>query len=138
SRIGHGLATTDYDGDGTIDFVVGAFQANASSTDQRGGVYGFLGPLSGALDVGDADTTWLADAGSGVEWLGMGVAAGDIDADGSTDLALGAPDGSPAGSVYVQLGLVTGTVDVTTLPSIRGESGDLPGAAIVLAPDCTG
>jgi hypothetical protein len=138
SHFGSGLATPDYDGDGTIDFVVGAFQANASSTEQRGGVYGFLGPLSGALDVSDADATWLADVGSGVEWLGMGVAAGDIDADGSTDLALGAPDGSPAGSVYVQFGLASGTVDVTTLPSIRGESGDLPGASIVLAPDCTG
>ena len=138
SYFGSGLVTPDYDGDGTIDVVVGAFQANPLPTgDQGGGVYAFLGPLPGALDVSAADATWLG--GLEVESLGMGVAAGDIDADGSTDLALGAPgDLYTPGAVYFQLGLASGTVDVSTLPSVLGDWGDLAGYSIALVPDWTG
>jgi hypothetical protein len=131
SYFGDGLVTTDYDDDGTLDLVVGAFHAARD----RGGVWGFLGPLSGTLDVGDADVTWLAGRDSGVAWLGRNMAAGDIDADGSTDLVLGAP---LPGSVYLQFGLALGVVEVGTLPSIWGEDGDQLGTAVALVPDWTG
>jgi hypothetical protein len=137
SALGDGLVTADYDGDGTLDVVAGASSANSPWHSIGGGVYAFLGPLSGTLGVGDADVTWLP--GPDDSWLGRGVAAGDIDADGSTDLAFGAPSGgSDPGSVYVQFGLASGTVEVPTLPSIRGEYASQPGTAVALVPDWTG
>ena len=47
-------------------------------------------------------------------------------------------DSGLPGTVYFQLGLASGTVDVSTLPSLQGEGRDLAGASVALLPDWTG
>jgi hypothetical protein len=53
-----------------------------------GAAYVFLGPVSGLLNIGDADLT-LEDGGQ--SW-GSTVAVGDLDGDALPDLAIGDPD----------------------------------------------
>jgi hypothetical protein len=98
-------AAGDVDGDGFGDVLVGAWMA-----DLVGQAFLFLGPLSGELEVADADAAFKGIIFS--EELGDAVAAGDLNDDGVPDLILGAPrpplDGEDPGSVYVFFGPVTG------------------------------
>ena len=67
----------------------------------------------------------------------MDVAAGDIDADGSTDFVLSAPSLARPGSVYLQFGLASGVVEVADA-SVDSGRRDQPGAASRSYPDWTG
>jgi hypothetical protein len=140
SQFGYALASADANGDGEADLFVGATAACGTSGPEEGGVYMFLGPLSGALGVADAEATWVADSDFEVEGLGHDVAAGDVDGDKQDDVVMGAYDlhSLSGGAVYVQLGAGSGTVDVRTLPMISGEPYDALGLAIALVPDWTG
>jgi hypothetical protein len=93
----------DADGDGLTDFAVGAYQ----HFDDAGAVYLYDGPISGSMTPATADVTYGGraegdDFGYRVEW------AGDMDGDGTLDLAasaLDADEGSEsAGTVYVLYG----------------------------------
>ncbi|MES2644868.1 MAG: hypothetical protein V4850_35605 [Myxococcota bacterium] len=69
-----------------------------------GAAYLFYGPLAGALDTTDADATF--NGASADDYVGTGVALGDLDADGFLEVVLGAP-GLDAGALegggaYVQ------------------------------------
>jgi hypothetical protein len=69
----------DLDGNGVDELVL---------TDEfDGAAYVFLGPVSGLLNIGDADLT-LEDGGQ--SW-GYAVAVGDLDGDALPDLAIGDP-----------------------------------------------
>ena len=140
SNFGIAMAGADYDGDGTADLIVDETRDVAGTT---GTVYGFLGPLSGSMGDTDAHVRWTT-TDSDVENLGTSLAVGDMDGDKSVDVLMGAwgttvAGAWDAGAAFLQLGPATGTVDVTTLLSIRSTGvQDYFGVAGVLFPDWTG
>ncbi len=98
----------DFDGDGAADLAVGAPYVSSGSA-LCGKVYMLSGgPRAwvGVNALADASISWLGEAPG--DHLGSAIAAGDADADGLSDLLLGAPDaddsGSSSGSVYLVLG----------------------------------
>ena len=93
----------DVDGDGQPDLVVGAPGHELA----RGLVAIFYGPVQGELSLDHADRHLLGEAAG--DLAGTEVAGGgDIDGDGLSDLAVGAPghdeSGTDAGAVYILLG----------------------------------
>ncbi|MCK6530353.1 FG-GAP-like repeat-containing protein [Myxococcota bacterium] len=114
----------DVDGDGWEDVLVGA-PGYTLEGGQAGAAYLVRGPLTGELSLADADATLV---GSPLHQDRAGTlvsGAGDSNADGFPDLAIGAPGsgvGFGGGGVYVVTGPVRGRVD-------------LAGAARLLIPD---
>jgi len=101
-------APGDLDGDGLDDLLVGARGDDEIGTDS-GAAFIVWGAPSGTIDLDSAAGVKFAGPG-GSEDLGWAVAAvGDVDADGTTDLAFGAPGHtlygtstiSDAGAVYI-------------------------------------
>jgi hypothetical protein len=96
----------DVDGDGAPDLLVGAPWGSGGTT-AAGVTYLALGPISGDLDLSDADAT-LGGEGTN-DLAGWSLALpGDVDDDGWDDLLIGAPDADAlatnAGSAYLVLG----------------------------------
>lgn len=113
----------DVDGDGYDDVVVGAhlYAAGADLNLPRlGGAWVFRGGKFGVAS-GTPDTAFfgLPSPGAGIEF-GRSVAAGDFNADGRSDLIVGAPETDGAGSAFVFLAAST------VLPGLS-----LPGALIL-------
>ena len=106
-RLGHALAGVgDVDGDGHDDLLLGAPQADGFAP-SSGVAYLVLGPVLAELDVAQADASWSSDALD--DGVGIAVAAaGDLNADGLADMAIGAyrrdVHYSDAGMVGVVLG----------------------------------
>jgi len=101
----------DADGDGLTDFAVGA----RYHFDRAGAVYLYYGPISGSMTPATADVTYGGRAtydyfGYRVEW------AGDMDGDGTLDLAASAIDadegGTDAGTVYILYGPHDESIDM--------------------------
>ncbi len=93
----------DADGDGTLDLLIGAYQA-VTSTGGTGTSYLVLSPEPGTLDLADADSKLLAEPGT--DFAGYSLAsAGDTDGDGLDELLIGAyaesSGGSRAGAAYL-------------------------------------
>jgi hypothetical protein len=117
------LTSTDYDGDGTPDLLVGNGAFSFTPDAMTGNAYAFVGPFSGDLTSADAYTTWHSSAVSGLDGGQVGLAmgtltAGDLDGDGSTDVLLGAPRSGYNGTegvAFLQLGPSAGSVDADTL-----------------------
>ncbi len=131
------MKSVDYDADGTLDLVVGAWRADSPRSFDSGTVFAFLGPLSGSLDDRDAAVVWAPDAT--VEGLGRDVAAGDVDGDGTSDLLLGASWAAGfSGEAFLQLGPASGIVEVDGLVSFLGASGEQLGESVTIVPDWTG
>ena len=93
-------ALGDLDGDGAPEIAVGADHADGGGTD-RGVVWIVtLGPDGGVLAARpiDAERGGLADGPADGDLFGHSVAAlGDLDGDGTPDLAVGADDASDGG-----------------------------------------
>lgn len=101
----------DLDGDGQDD-LLGALTGGASSPSSAGSVVTFLGPISGGLSRGAADTELVGVSGDGA---GAALAGGDFNGDGTEDVAIGArtvdsSSGTDVGAVYVLYGPVTDSV----------------------------
>ena len=108
----------DLDGDGIVDFVVGAPAADHGATD-AGAAYIFAGSstggLSGSYAYTDADVIFEGHGAD--DWMGTTIASGaDLDGDGHDDLVLGAPGESAGkGAVYTWMGPISaGTYRATT------------------------
>lgn len=114
------VSTVDHDGDGSLDLIIGAEDANT-----HGAAYVVYGPLS----IGDFDlaTDYSAilngpAAGSGSETGDSIVNAGDVDADGLDDLLISARRNNTTrtqgGSVYLLFsgqGAVSGALDLDSI-----------------------
>ncbi|KAB2959602.1 MAG: hypothetical protein F9K16_12375 [Thermoanaerobaculia bacterium] len=81
---GAAIAVADHDGDGIDDLVVGAPGSNGSGA--QAGAFAFY--LGGEARTMDIQAWFLGEPG---DRLGTAVVAGDFDADGTPDIAVGAP-----------------------------------------------
>jgi hypothetical protein len=158
--LGLGLAGgSDLDGDGYDDLVLGSRLLDHGTTKDLGGAIVFFGSAGvggtgkrlvsglawpeGFAVVGAAPDGWTGDALS---------VAGDLNADGFADLALGAPEASAVvsdgGATYVlsgdpELG-TSGPIDLAALDGSLGfavhggTSADRVGRDVALIPDVTG
>ncbi len=111
----------DVDGDGFDDYAVGMPSADVAGSDDAGIVYVFLGhagalaPTPTAINLAGAS---FRITGRGSEMLGYTIAGNDVNGDGLSDIAIGAPmAGAPSksggGAVYVIFGRTT-PQDVST------------------------
>ena len=99
----------DTDGDGHADLLVGALNQNTS-----GAAFLLLGPVTGTVDLTEADAILLAlPSGDG---MGGSVAGGDTDGDGLAEVAVGAMGWDPdhddkvdVGAAFLYQGPITGT-----------------------------
>jgi len=125
-RAGRVASAGDVDGDGFGDFLVGAYY-NDTSGEDAGAAYLIRGPVLGEFSLADADAKFLGEAAG--DFAGASVAsAGDVDADGHDDVAIGAnlhghAEALQAGSGYVIRGPIEGEVPLAQADLIlRGEA----------------
>ena len=131
-------AAGDLDGDGEPDILIGAHNA----ADERGRVYVQLSPAPlGEVDL--SDVALVLEGATDLDEAGRAVAATDLDADGFSDLLIGAPGhASERGAVYVLHGpLEAGTYDLASEADaiLTGEAGgDYAGWGLAGAGDVDG
>ena len=106
---GRRIAVGDVNGDGTDDFIAGAYYADGTSS-SSGAAYVVHGAATGATTYSSAD--WTAYGSASYDYFGYDVDLGDFDGDGYDDAivsAYGADDnGSSTGSAYVFYGSASG------------------------------
>ena len=105
----------DVDGDGYDDLLVGAPGSDQGGTDS-GAAWLLYGPLEGDVGATGSGRSLLMVGESASDAAGQGLASGDLNADDSPDLVVGAPDhaegSSQVGASYVIFGPLTGTLDL--------------------------
>lgn len=111
--VGNSLAVGDFDGNGVNDLAVGVSQGKLQIFEAGAdGLETIQGPLTGP-DVGVDDLISLGDDGD-QRVFGNIIAAGDVDADGRDDLAVGMPAKGLGGTVALVKGSPSGLVESTT------------------------
>ena len=136
-------AAGDVDGDGYDDVLLSSWYADPSGRTNAGEAYLMLGPISGEVSVSDAQARFpgvAAGDAAGRSLAGLG----DINGDSAGDIAVGAKladeGGVDAGSAYVVLGPLSGTIDLSLSDTLlTGEAaGDRAGMSITRVPDQNG
>jgi hypothetical protein len=135
--VGASLAVADFNGDGFDDVAAGAPGTSHGDAVSTGSVLLFFGSPFGLLTVQVIEQTGL-DNNEAHDRFGAAVAAGDFDADGWADLAVGAPgesldDEPSAGAVYIYRGSPTGVWAERVLDQSGlgfAEQGDELGSAL--------
>jgi hypothetical protein len=140
---GVGMAAAgDLDGDGRADLLIGAFKNDAGGTD-AGAVYVAYGPYWGEIDLVDADAKIIGEEEGDQAGLCV-VPAGDVDADGYTDILVGARfhshTATNAGAAYLVAGPVVDELDLiqATAKLVGEHEGDSAGFALSSAGDVNG
>ena len=105
------VATSDVDGDGVPDLLLGAPYADDDGT-QSGSAYLFLGPVTGDLGADDADLVLTGEAAYAYAGTFVGP-AGDADGDGLDDVLVGSP-GSASGSFAAGAGYLVSAATLAT------------------------
>lgn len=101
-------AGTDLTGDGHLDLLVGARGADHGS-DNNGAAYVVPGPISGERWLADETRLWKGLDGDSTGYAGATVAVTDLDADGQSDMVVGAYlSNGQRGAVYLVYGPITG------------------------------
>jgi hypothetical protein len=120
----------DVDGDGYDDMLIGAYgRANSSGASNAGAAHLLFGPQSGSVTLTGVGTTFEGVAAT--DYAGYSVGRTDLDADGLSDLLIGAnradTGGTDGGAVYVFYGGAQS--DFSTTVSLSGAAATLVGAA---------
>jgi hypothetical protein len=128
----------DVNGDGFSDVVVSAALFDNGQTDE-GRTFLFLGSASGLT----AASAWSAESNQANASLGIAVAsAGDVNGDGFSDVAVGAPafDNGEVdeGSVFVFLGSTSGLSPTPFWTAESNQAGASLGIAVASAGDVNG
>lgn len=149
-RAGGASGHVDFDGDGYADLAVGAPLRTVDGQGGAGAVLVLYGAPSGAgggdREVWTEGTPGLGSAATAEDHFGWALAAGDLDGDGYSDLAIGTPGRTvgktgDAGAVFVIYGSAAGLTaarsQTWTLASdgVRGSpsSNDALGASLAVA-----
>ncbi|HEU4759065.1 MAG TPA: hypothetical protein VFT91_03690 [Dehalococcoidia bacterium] len=113
--LGYSVLAADVNGDGTDDVLVGAPGVSGTEdprTDQ-GQVYVFFGApdLGGTRDIAQAAAPVTISGAEGFSRVGHAIASGDVNADGISDIVVGAPfagrfPNTPPGSERTEVGEV--------------------------------
>ncbi|MFL5797789.1 MAG: FG-GAP repeat protein [Actinomycetota bacterium] len=112
----------DFDGDGRADLAIGVVGEDVNGHVDAGAVNVLYGSATGLKSTGNQfwsqDSPGVADASEDSDFFGAALAAGDFNADGFSDLAVGAPSEdlsgflggtiSDAGAINVLYGTPTG------------------------------
>jgi hypothetical protein len=110
---GAALAAGDFDDDGRDDLAIGAPGQWVGGFTGAGRAHVLYGSVAGLVAAGsqifDRDSSGIADSPGTLDNLAFALAAGDFDADGAADLAIGVhgddlPAGVDAGQVHVLYG----------------------------------
>lgn len=123
----------DFNGDGFADLAVGVAAEDVAGVLDAGAVNVLYGAPSGVQATAPDDQFWTQQS-RGVngqvglfELFGIALAAGDFNADGFTDLAIGVPGEAPGGAVNVLYGSPAGLQ--TRTPRDQLWTQDSPGVA---------
>ncbi len=96
----------DMDGDGYGEVVIGAYYDSAVGSG-TGSTYLLFGPVSGGVDLADADVIFHGENDGDYTGFSVG-AAGDLDGDGRSDLLVSGylddTGGTSAGATYLFYG----------------------------------
>jgi hypothetical protein len=119
--VGSSVAVADVNGDGIPDIIIGAEGASPNGNTRAGSVYVVFGSTTGWPHTPITLNSAFLNGSNGVEfdgvvnqtYIGMALAAGDINGDGVADIIMGSyvagPNGNQqAGSVYVVFGKKSG------------------------------
>lgn len=98
---GRAVASLDFNADGRSDLLIGAKEVDTGATD-AGAAYLFLGPVSGALSMSDANGAFISSIADNQTGTSVST-AGDVNGDGREDFVLGGAS-ADGGYAYVILG----------------------------------